>query len=397
MKAKILSMTISLFLMITNGWTQPINYNAGVLKLVPEVSFLRDADWKALFQDETQTNASEKAGLQKQVIVGHDEQVFISDRNNFTITILDKTGRVVKTFGKKGGNPGEFANNQDLDGILNDKLLVVSDNQGRINFFDLQGNFVNMITIDFMPLGVYPLKSGNLMVWGHVPVAGSKAKSVLAEIEYSTGKYKVFYENIKSFDQPSIIKIPNGESVISFGAPYSAGKQMIRVTSDDKVILADNTSNVITIYSNVNGKYQKSEFKINTESIKIGEQEKEEYYQKLKERLQKNGFDVSHAEKVKAEGFLPEYLPYFYNLVLDDKNNSLFFIYTNKENEDYAFQAYSMDGKFLGKSEFKIEGYDLLSNMRSFKFSDGFVYTLALKHGENSALRVLKCKIATVD
>jgi hypothetical protein len=165
MKAKTLSMTISLFLMISIGWAQPINFNASALKLVPETSFLPNADWKTLFQDNTKTNAAEKAGLMKQVIVGPEEQIFISDRNTFTITILDNTGRVVKTIGKKGSKPGEFVNNQSLDGILNDKLLVVSDNQGRINFFDLQGNFVKMLTIDFMPLGVYPLKSGNLIVW----------------------------------------------------------------------------------------------------------------------------------------------------------------------------------------------------------------------------------------
>lgn len=381
----------------TIGWSQQINYNAGTLTLVPEASFLPNADWKTLFQDETLTNAAEKAGLMKQVIVGPDEQVFISDRNNFSITILDRTGRVVRTFGKKGGNPGEFINNQSMDGILNDKLLVVSDNQGRINFFDLQGNFVNMISIDFMPLGVYPLKSGNLIVWGHVPVAGKKAKSVLAEVDYSTGKYKVFYENIKSYEQPSIITIPTNNSIVSFGAPYSAGRQMIRITNDNKIIVADNSSNVITMYSSVNGKYQKSEFKISTDTIKIGEQEKEEYYQKFKERLQKNDLDVAHAEKVKADGFFPDHLPFFYNLVLDDKNNSLFFIYTNNENEDYAFQAYSIDGKYLGKSEFKIEGYDLLSNMRSFKFSNGFVYTLALKHSEENLLQILKCKISATD
>lgn len=381
----------------TIGWSQQINYNAGTLTLVPEASFLPNADWKTLFQDETLTNAAEKAGLMKQVIVGPDEQVFISDRNNFSITILDRTGRVVRTFGKKGGNPGEFINNQSMDGILNDKLLVVSDNQGRINFFDLQGNFVNMISIDFMPLGVYPLKSGNLIVWGHVPVAGKKAKSVLAEVDYSTGKYKVFYENIKSYEQPSIITIPTNNSIVSFGAPYSAGRQMIRITNDNKIIVADNSSNVITMYSSVNGKYQKSEFKISTDTIKIGEQEKEEYYQKFKERLQKNDLDVAHAEKVKADGFFPDHLPFFYNLVLDDKNNSLFFIYTNNENEDYAFQAYSIDGKYLGKSEFKIEGYDLLSNMRSFKFSNGFVYTLALKHSGDNLLQILKCKISITD
>jgi len=247
MKAKLLSMAISLFLMISIGWAQQINYNAGELKLIPDESFLPNADWKTLFQDETQTSAADKAGLMKQVIVGPEEEIFISDRSTFTITILDKTGRIVKTIGKKGSKPGEFVNNQSLDGILNDKLLVVSDNQGRINFFDFQGNFVNLITIDFMPLGVYPLKSGNLIVWGHVPVAGNQAKSVLAEVEYSTGKYKIFDENIKPYNQPSIITIPTEKSLLSFGAPYSAGKQMIRVTSDDKLIVADNSTDKIVV------------------------------------------------------------------------------------------------------------------------------------------------------
>jgi len=393
MKAKTLSMTISLFLMISIGWAQSINFNAGALKLVPETTFLPNADWKTLFQDETKTNAAEKAGLMKQVIIGPNEQIFISDRSAFTITILDKTGRIVKTFGKKGSKPGEFVNNQILDGILNDKLLVVSDNQGRINFFDLQGNFVKMITIDFMPLGIYPLKSGNLIVWGHVPVAGNQSKSVLAEVEYSTGTYKMFDEIIKSNDEPTRISIPSEKSIISFGAPYSAGRQILRITSDDRLIVADNATDQIVLFTKVNGKYQKSAFKINTEPIKIGEQEKEEYYQNLKERLQKSGLDVAYAEKVKVKGFFPDYLPNYYNLILDDKNNYLLFIYTNQENEDYAFQAYSIDGKYLGKSEFKIEGYDLLSKMGSFKFKDGFVYTLALKQNDPATLCILKCRI----
>jgi hypothetical protein len=393
MKAKILSMTISLFLMISIGWAQPINYNASALKLVPETSFLHNADWKTLFQDETKTNAAEKAGLMKQIIVGPDEQIFISDRSAFTITILDKTGHAVKTIGKKGSKPGEFVNNQSLDGILNDKLLVVSDNQGRINFFDLQGNFVKMITIDFMPLGVYPLKSGNLIVWGHVPVAGNQAKSVLAEVEYSTGTYKVFDEIIKSNDEPTRISIPSEKSIISFGAPYSAGRQILRITSDDKLIVADNSTDKIVVFAKVNGKYQKSEFNINTELIKIGEKEKEEYYQNFKARLQKDGLDVAYAEKVKADGFFPDHLPFYYNLILDEKNNCLFFVYTNEQNQDYAFQAYSMDGKFLGKSEFKIDGYDLLSKMSHFKFRNGFVYALALKQNDSASLRILKCRI----
>jgi hypothetical protein len=386
MKTKILSVMISLCLMISFGMAQQINYNASQVKLIPETTFLPNADWKTLFYDDTQKDAVEKAGLNKQVVIGSEEQIFISDRNTFTITILDKTGRGVKTFGKKGYGPGEFANNQDLHGILNGKLLVVSDNQGRINFFDLNGNFVKMITIDFMPLGIYPLKSGNLVVWGHVPVQGNQSKNILAEIEYSSGKYKTFYENVKSNKEQVKINIPTANS---------AGRQMIRITGDDRLIVADNTSNIVKLYSKVAGKFQESEFTINIEPIKIGEKEKEEYYKNMKERFQKSGLDVSYAEKVKEAGFFPDYLPYYYNLILDDKNNCLFFIYTNNENEDYAFDAYSVDGKFLGKSEFKIDGYDLLSRLGHFRFDNGFVYTLALKQNESFPLRILKCKLTT--
>ena len=78
---------------------------------------------------------------------------------------------------------------------------------------------------------------------------------------------------------------------------------------------------------------------------------------------------------------------------IDEKNDCLFFIYTNEQNQDYAFQAYSMDGRFLGKSEFKIDGYDLLSKMSHFKFRNGFVYALALKQNDSTSLRILKCRI----
>jgi hypothetical protein len=393
MRTKTLSMLMSLFLIISISFAQQINYDAVSVNLVPENSFLTNADWKAIFYDEKQNNLAEKIGLDKQVVVGPDEKVYISDRSNFTITILDNTGRQVKTFGKKGYNNGEFANNQYLNGILNNKLLVVSDNQGRINFFDLNGNFVRLITIDFMPLDIFPLKSGNLIVWGHVPVHGNQSKKVLAELDFASGKYKVFYEKTESNEQPNRIVFPDKNARIAVGAPHSRGRTTIRITGDDRVIVAKNNSAVVKLFTRTNGKYQESTFRINTERIKINSQEKEEYYQNLKEKLARKGIDTLYAEKAKAKDFYPDYLPYFYNLILDNQSNILFFIYTNNTNEDYAFKAYSPDGRFLGKSEFKIKGYDLLSKMNHFRFTDGFVYTLALKQDEEYPLRIIKCKI----
>jgi len=394
MKTKTTSLLLSLYLVISIGLAQQINYNAGPVKLIPEADFLPNADWEKLFYDDSQQNLTEKLGLNKQVVFGPDERIYISDRGKFTITILDDTGRKLKTFGKQGYNNGEFANNQDFNGILNDELLVVSDNQGRINFFDLDGNFVKLITIDFMPLDIFPLKSGNLIVWGHVPVKGNKSKDVLAEINYETGNYKIFYEKTESNVQPDRIVIPTDKAVRVVGAPYSRGRTIIRVSDDDRIIIGKNNSDVVDVYAKVDGKFKKSSFNIRTNRIKITQEEKEEYYQNFKEKLAKKGIDTSYAEKAKAKDFYPDYLPNYYNLILDNRKNCLFFIYTNNIDEDYAFQAYSLDGEYLGKSEFKIEGYDLLAKMSSLKFKDGYVYTKALKQDAEHPLRIIKCKVS---
>ena len=53
--------------------------------------------------------------------------------------------------------------------------------------------------------------------------------------------------------------------------------------------------------------------------------------------------DESLAEKMKKPGYFPDYLPYYYNVIADDQNNCLFFIYSN-EDKDHLFSAYSTDG-----------------------------------------------------
>nr|NQU93399.1 6-bladed beta-propeller [Bacteroidota bacterium] len=378
MKTHSIYLTIVLFLIFNVSHAQQIDYNAPAVQLIPDASFLPDADWEKLFYDDTQTNSADRIGINKQFTIGAEEKIYISDRYNFTISILSKSGRLIKTFGKKGRKPGEFANNQNLDGIFNDRLLVISDNQGRINFFDLDGNFIKIIIIDFMPLRILPGKSDKLFIWGHVPMK-DRSKHVIAELDYTTEKYKVIYETIPSETQTGRIVIPSETGTRAVGAPYSAGGTFFRITDDNILIFAENNSNTVKLFSKSNGRYRESQFQIKSEPIKINPKEKEEYYQKFKQQLIKNGIDTIYAEKIHENGFFPEYLPNYYNLIVDNKNNCMFFIYTN-DNEDYPFQAYSLDGSFLGKSELMVDGYELLSKNARFIFNDDMVYTLALKH-----------------
>ncbi len=379
--------------LLGNLFAQQIDFTSKTIKLIPEQSFLANADWKAIFYDESEKDVPTKVGLNKQVRIAKDGSVFISDRSKFTITKIDNTGRIVKTFGKKGWNNGEFANNQDLDCIYNDKLLVVSDNQGRINFFDLDGNFVKLITIDFMPTRIFALKSGNLIVYGYTSWKG-QSKHLFAELDYETGTYKQIYETIEPFSKERKIKIPTENGVIAVGSPYSAASRKLKVTQNDQLIYAKNNEDRVTVLTKLNGKWETSEFKIGIEPIPIDESEREEYYQNFKQQLIEKGHDPKYAEQIKEPGFYPEHLPYYYNLIVDNASNCLFFVYSN-ENKDHIFQAYSLDGKYLGESEFKIDGYDLMSKLGHFTFKDGYVYTLALKHNEDAPLRILKCRVSS--
>lgn len=390
MKTLIISL---LFTLTLNLAAQQIDFTSKTIKLIPEKSYMTNADWKAIFYNDSKKDVPTKVGLNKQVRIAPDGSVFISDRSNFTITKLDKTGKVIKTFGKQGWNNGEFANNQDMDCIFRDELLVVSDNQGRINFFDLDGNFVKLITIDFMPNRIFALNSGKLIVYGFVPWKGH-SKHLLAELDYETGTYKQFYETMVPYDKVKRITIQTDKGVIGVGTPYSAASTKIRVTPNDQIIWAKNNEDKVTVLSIKSGKWETSEFKVGIKTIPIEESEKEEYYQKFKQQLIDKGHDPKYAEQIKEPGFYPDHLPYYYNLIVDNASNSLFFIYTN-ENKDHLFQAYSVEGKFLGESEFKIDGYDLMSKLGHFTFKDGYVYTLALKHNEDAPLRILKCKVVS--
>lgn len=394
MKTQRIIYLLLLALFSTTVYAQSIDYKAKTQRLVPEADYLADANWKAIFYDEYELEAVSKYGIKKGVVIAPDESVFISDRYKYTITKLDKQGRELRTWGKKGGNPGEFVSNQDLEGILDGKYVVVSDAQGRINFFDLDGNFVKMITLDFMPLNIYPLKNGKLIIQGHVPYS-TKSKKLLAELDFESEKVKQIYYTFEDYDDPrGGISMPYKDGLISIGPPFSARKSYYRVTADEKVILGINDAPTVKVFSKINGTFRESEFSMKNSPIALTEKEKEEYYENFKDQLEKKGLDVSFAEKVKEDGFFPDYLPYYYNIIVDNENNCLFFIYSNEE-KDHIFQTYTTGGQYLGESEFTIDGYDLMSGLGSFTFMNGYVYTLALKKGEESPMRILKCRIVS--
>jgi len=74
------------------------------------------------------------------VSLGEGGQVFVLDRPNSTVVVLDSLGSVLRTFGRRGEGPGEFSNQAQAVVALPEGQLVVADpGNRRATVFDIDG------------------------------------------------------------------------------------------------------------------------------------------------------------------------------------------------------------------------------------------------------------------
>ncbi|MFD2562552.1 Ig-like domain-containing protein [Aquimarina rubra] len=91
-----------------------------------------------------QGNASGQFFYFRQITSDPQENIYIVDHNNHRVQKFDNQGSFLSEWGQNGMNDGEFINPWGI-AILNDRVIV-SDQNG-VQIFDLQGSFINKITI----------------------------------------------------------------------------------------------------------------------------------------------------------------------------------------------------------------------------------------------------------
>ena len=76
------------------------------------------------------------------ISIGLDEKIYIAERRNHRIQVLDKNGSFVRKFGNYGTAPGQFYYPADIVINQNGNLLIVDDNQDYLHYFDANGTFI---------------------------------------------------------------------------------------------------------------------------------------------------------------------------------------------------------------------------------------------------------------
>ena len=104
-------------------------------------------------------SATDEFNAPSAVLVAPNGDFFVADghggNTNARIVKFDKTGKFIKTWGKKGSAPGEFDGPHTLAMDSRGRLFVGDRGNNRIQIFDQDGNFLDQWAQFSRPSGVY--------------------------------------------------------------------------------------------------------------------------------------------------------------------------------------------------------------------------------------------------
>ena len=418
---------IALLFVSATLWSQQLStiYKSGEIKLVPDASYAKNVNWDKQFSDFDQTAWGKTVGLYKQIVVAPDGSVFMSHHTRHSISKFDKNGNFVKEFGKKGGkSPADFIYMPSVQGILDGKYLYTTAVDGRMHFFDLNGNWVKTIRLKYMPLGSMPMKGGKIAILGHVP-SGNGAKHIISLLNYSDEKEKIIsstFEPYTSSDKNSIKITPyfykdkNGKEQhigqwFSCSLPFSHSsyyRVRFATNSAGNLVAAYPSIGEIAVFDNTGKKLR--QFKADQKPEVITREDREDYYQnvakdmkRLEENVAKMTKDKEYwdsyvaqykqqLEKFRDPANYPANLPYFSEMMVDSENNILLFRFTREEGSNkFDVYTYNSTGSKIATTSFITDKYDLKINPAVFRFHNGSIYSiLKVKNAVGNQLRLVK-------
>jgi hypothetical protein len=415
MKTKlILSVTLLCVLPFTYGQNLSQFYKNETVKLEKVSGFADSNDWNDFFSDYPSIYLDKEIMKIPSFVVAPDGSIFMSHHSQYDIWKFDKNGKFIKKFGSKGNGKGQFVMLAKARGVLGKKYLYTTDAQGRMLFFDLDGNYVKSLKLDYLPLHTVALNDMKIAIFGHVPWKNHTIKYIISIKDFESGQEKIIWNEI--YDPlANVIELPNGKKMyarmnVSKSSTTSFG---IAATSDGNLVVLSNKDGTVNEYSTDGDRIRT--FSLNIDPVEITDADIERIYEtqidnfaKFQEKLSeerkltdeeldmirtkyKENFE-SQKDKIKVG----DHLPLYSTVIMDSDGNVLVFEFTEEKGANkFNVYSYEMDGTLIGISSFETQEYDLTFTQDTFVFHDGFVYAMAVKKNANGVpLRLVKFRLS---
>ena len=158
-------------------------------------------DWKDVFSIPTVQDDGSAVEPRKSLAVADDGTAFVCNHDSYTIQKFDPSGRLVKTFGEQGPGDGQFRNRPTVHGVLDNRYIFTSEHNGRLTFFDLNGQFVKVLELDYMPQQCLPLRDGKIAVVGFVAWSEGRQRHIVAIEDINDGEENIVCSENDSFQR----------------------------------------------------------------------------------------------------------------------------------------------------------------------------------------------------
>jgi hypothetical protein len=354
-------------------------YQSGTVVLQEDTQYGAGNNWKQVFNiPSVPTDDGGSVNPYKTLAVAGDGSAFVCNFDSYTIQKFDPSGKLVKTFGQEGSADGQFRNRPTMHGVLDNRYLFTSEHNGRLTFFDLNGQFVKTLTIDYMPMQCIPLRDDKIAIVGFVAMADGRSRHIVAIKDITTDEENIVCSKTTDSAGEGTVTLNTNKGQVTLTLGGSKNHDwVIACTSEGNLVVSYSDDPTVEVFSPDGN--QLGKFTMTIDRIKYPAIDKNQYEVKLHSldaKLGTSDTDIQHAiDNMK----FPEFLPYTYNIMVDNDGNLLAFIYTDKE-ESHHFQAYRLSpaGQLIGKVDLLSDQYELNLNpsMSSVQFANGYLYAV---------------------
>ena len=350
-------------------------YRSGTVKVVADPAFGAGTEWDALF----------KTATDHWTALLPDGSFFRTAAADGLVHKFDTAGNLVKTFGRKGQGPGDLQMPGALD-VLDEKTLVVNDaGNRRLSLFDLDGNFLK--TVKMGEGGGAASSVLTLAALGGNKIACAVQEGRASSADVIAFRFRVLVKDVGTGAETELA---------FFDWDKPASKFMVRVmeweprvflsrAGPDRVLVACSGSTEIAVYSHAGKKL--SSFTLDTGRTKIVWKHLE-----LAVNADKDPKNIEFLARNKSDIKLPEYLPYFSRLALDDEGTVLIYdLNAARFSREISFKAFSLDGRLLASVKIDPAGYESVTPVHYWK---GFAYAYLTKAGDEGSFAFGRFRLA---
>lgn len=379
---------ISLFylacLNMVPAWTLENAYQTGRILLQPDSTYGRKTDWAKIFPVYPEYGATGETSL---LAVAGDGTCFVLNGIAYQIHKFSPNGDLLRSWGKKGGKPGEFPSQPRSLILLDDRNVLVADtSMGRINVYDLDGRFVKMLQADFTVHRMVPLEQGNFAVTSSVPIAKGGSKRIVAIMNLD-GSKKIIASRIEN---TKMVFAQSKQHSIMVSRPFNWTYSFSDRTREGNLIYGVSDKPELILYSPTGQEVGRIALNLTSIPISAGEQAKaREGMRKKLEDLKSRFGDLEVTETPHAfEGNTP----YFTRLLVDSVGNALVFKFSKDDHRQFqVYQIQGNGGRMLCEVNLEIGTLGSFANLGALEIRQSFLYTIAyVKNGESNGWRLVR-------